>query len=60
MREALLTENITSMKNCTTLIYPNFGKKMFVFYPNFVFLGITFEPEMLESQSKAQKTQIIA
>jgi len=29
-------------------------------YPNFVFLSITLEPEMLESQSKTWKTRIIA
>jgi len=29
-----------------------------IFYPTF--LAITFEPEMLESQSKAQKTNILA
>jgi len=29
-----------------------------IFYTNLVFLLITFEPEMLESQSKAQKTQM--
>jgi len=31
-----------------------------IFYPNLVFLAITFEPEALESQSKAQKTLISA
>jgi len=31
-----------------------------IFYINFVFMAITIEPEMLESQSRAQKTQIIA
>jgi len=31
-----------------------------IFYPNFVLLAITFEPETLASQSKAWKTQIIA
>jgi len=38
------------------------GKKNFLgnFYPNLVFLAITFEPETLESQSKAKKTWILA
>jgi len=30
------------------------------FHPNFIFSAVTFEPDMLESRSKAQKTQIIA
>jgi len=30
------------------------------FYPNLCFLAITFEPETIESQSKAQKTRILA
>jgi len=30
-----------------------------IFYPNFSFLPITFDSEMVESQSTAQKTQII-
>jgi len=29
-------------------------------YPNLVFLTIIFEPETLESRSKAEKTQILA
>jgi len=35
----------------------NLGKKLkFVFYQSYGFLAITFQPETLESQSKAQKT----
>jgi len=42
----------------------NLGKKhKFMWrgiYPNFVFLVVAFEPEMLESQSRALNTQFIA
>jgi len=31
-----------------------------IFYPNFGYLVITFEPKAVESQSKAQKTRILA
>jgi len=30
------------------------------FYPNFGYFTITFQPETLESQTKAQKTWILA
>jgi len=40
--------------------YPSWGKVILFLYPNFVFLAMTFEPEMLESQSKTLKTQIMA
>jgi len=33
--------------------------KSLIFYQNFVFLAIPFEPEMLDGQSKALKTHII-
>jgi len=42
--------------------FPNLGKNYpkSMYYTNFGYLAVTFEPESLESQSKSQETQILA
>jgi len=50
------------LKQYFSNIYPKLGKKSFgvIFAQNLFFLAITFQPETLESQSKAQETLILA